>query len=235
MPGFQYSQVIARDFPQVVGGVIYATGLSNGPSSTALLAQYHQEQQATLERIGDTPLSERPSLAAWRAAFRQFNVDPTKYRNAAEALLRRLTKKGDIPSINMLVDIGNMVAIRYALPIAMIDIGALQDSITVHYSDGTESFIDLGSDEPVQPEAGEVIFTDAANTVYARRWCWRQSAHSAARSNTQDILITIEAQHEYGRQDVEAALIDIRDLLAQHTTATTQFAILDSQITQTPW
>ena len=39
-------------------------------------------------------------------------------RSAAEALLRRLTKQGSIPSINTLVDIGNLVSIRYALPVA---------------------------------------------------------------------------------------------------------------------
>ena len=74
-----------------------------------------------LARIGETPLSELPTLAAWRRAFRAFGVDPTAYRSAAEALLRRLTKQGSIPSINALVDIGNLVAIRYGLPVAMFD------------------------------------------------------------------------------------------------------------------
>ena len=36
--------------------------------------------------------------------MRGFGVDPTQHRTAAEALLRRLTKKGDIPSINMIKD-----------------------------------------------------------------------------------------------------------------------------------
>ncbi len=83
------------------------------------------EQQGTLRRIGDTPLSQIPSLVAWRAVFRSFGVDPTQYRSAAEALLRRLTKKGDIPSINLLVDLGNLVSIRYALPVAVFDTSSL--------------------------------------------------------------------------------------------------------------
>ena len=36
-----------------------------------------------LARIGDTPLSEIPSLAAWRRVFAAFGAQPTKYRNAA--------------------------------------------------------------------------------------------------------------------------------------------------------
>ena len=97
------------------------SGVSNGPSAPALVAAFEAEQAAALARLGDTPLSEVPSLAAWRRAFRAFGTDPTGYRSAAEALLRRLTKQGSIPSINTLVDIGNLVSIRYALPVAMFD------------------------------------------------------------------------------------------------------------------
>jgi DNA/RNA-binding domain of Phe-tRNA-synthetase-like protein len=63
-----------------------------------LEAAYRAEQQAVIARIGSRPLSEIESLAAWRSAFRAFGVEPTQYRSAAEALLRRLTKKGDIPA-----------------------------------------------------------------------------------------------------------------------------------------
>src|SRR5882724_4617354 len=99
---FQYHADIRARFPALTGGVILAQGLRNPPTTEALQAAYLAEQQAVLQRIGTTPLSELPSLAAWRAAFRAFGVDPTQYRCAAEALLRRLTKKGDIPSINTL-------------------------------------------------------------------------------------------------------------------------------------
>ena len=84
--------------------------MTNRPTPPELLALYQSEQKKVLAEIGDTPLSELKSLAAWRSAFRGFGVNPTKYRSAAEALLRRLTKKGDIPSINTLVDICNMSA-----------------------------------------------------------------------------------------------------------------------------
>ena len=119
---FRYDPEIIDRFPAIVGGVLHVEGVRNGPSSPALTEAFATEQQAVLERLGDTPLSEVPSLAAWRRAFRAFGVDPTAYRSAAEALLRRLTKQGSIPSINTLVDIGNLVSIRYGLPVAMFDL-----------------------------------------------------------------------------------------------------------------
>ncbi len=227
MARFQYHPDILATFPSLVGGVILATHTHSGPTPAALAGLYTQEQQAVARRIGATPLSEIPSLAAWRAAFRKFNVDPTQYRSAAEALLRRLTKKGDIPSINTLVDIGNLVSIRYALPVAVFDTRAIQGAITVHFADGTEPFIPLDQAEAEYPEPGEVIFSDAGKQVAARRWCWRQSDHSAARNGTTEAIITVEAHHAAARADVQAALNDLTALLATHTGAVCTSAMLD--------
>lgn len=217
MPTFQYHADIFARYPNLVGGVILAEGVTNGPTPDALREAYMAEQRATLDRIGETPLSELESLAAWRAAFRAFGVNPTKYRSAPEALLRRLTKKGDIPSINMLVDLNNLVSIRYALPIAALDIQEVQGAVTVRFADGSERFTPLGQSEVEHPEPGEVIFSDETGLVVARRWCWRQSDESAARADTTQAVITVEAQHPGGRGDVEAALDDLVGLLEEHT------------------
>ena len=227
---FRYAPEILERFPNVRGGVIWARGLRNGPTPPALLRAYRAEQQAALERIGDTPLGQLPSLAAWRRAFSAFGVPPTKYRNAAEALLRRLTKKGDIPSLNLLVDLGNLVSIRYGLPLAVFDRRAMQGVLSVRFARGDERFTDLGATEAVHPAAGEVIFVDEAGVVFARRWCWRQSAPSAARDDTTEALITVEAQHEAAEADVQRALDDLRALLAEHVPqATLSAALLSPQ------
>ena len=164
-------------------------------------------------RIGDTPLSELPTLAAWRRAFRAFGVDPTAYRSAAEALLRRLTKQGSVPSINGLVDIGNLVAIRYALPVAMFDQRTASGGTTVRFANGSERFTDLGSGDTESPDPGEVIFIDEAGLVSARRWCWRQSAESASGATTTDVLVTVEGHHDGADADVAAAVADLEELL----------------------
>ncbi len=214
---FEYAPGIVERFPSVVGGVIHAAGLTNGASPTELTEAFAAEQAAVLRRIGATPLSELPSLAAWRRAFRAFGVDPTGYRSAAEALLRRLTKQGSIPSINTLVDIGNLVSIRYGLPVAVFDLRDLVGGITVRFATGGERFTDLGSNAPEAPEPGEVIFTDDAGLVCARRWCWRQSAESASRPETTEILVTVEGHHDGAAGDVSRATADLEALLRANT------------------
>jgi DNA/RNA-binding domain of Phe-tRNA-synthetase-like protein len=230
MPRFAYDPQIAAQFPAIVGGAIHAVGLTNGASSDALVQAFRAEQAATLARVGSTPLSEVPSLAAWRRAFRGFGVDPTAYRSAAEALLRRLTKQGSIPSINTLVDIGNLVSIRYALPVAVFDQRSVTGGTTVRLATGEESFTDLGSGERESPESGEVIFIDEAGLVSARRWCWRQSAESASGPETTEILVTVEGHHEGAADDVSAALADLETLIRTHVPPT---AIVSGVVTAT--
>ncbi len=228
MSTFRYQADILARYPNVIGGVILAQGITNGPTPDNLRRAYQAEQEAAKERIGNTPLSQIPSLEAWRGAFRRFGVDPTQYRSAAEALLRRLTKKGDIPSINLLVDIGNMISIRYSLPVAVIDAQAVQGAITVHFADGSESSSMLGKSESDHPEPGEVIFSDEGGQIVARRWCWRQGEESAAQANTTAAIIAIEAHHVNGRRDIEAALTDLQELLHKYAGGTFQTYVLDA-------
>lgn len=230
MARFQYDAAIIERFPTVVGGVIHATSATNTATSASLNAAFRAEQDAAMRRIGDQPLSELPSLAAWRSVFRSLGVNPTKYRSAAEALLRRLTKQGELPSINSLVDLANLVSIRYALPVAVFDQRAVSGGTTVHFARGDEPWADLGASETQHPEAGEVIFSDEDGNVSARRWCWRQSRESAAGEGTTEILVTVEGHHATAAVDVELALRDLQSLLVEHANVLTiDQAMLDTQ------
>jgi DNA/RNA-binding domain of Phe-tRNA-synthetase-like protein len=226
---FQYHPDILERFPDLVGGVIFAQDIQNSPTPSELLTSYNNEQSAVLQRLSGAPLSDIASLAAWRRAFRAFGVKPTQYRSAAEALLRRLTKHGDIPSINTLVDLANLVSIRFALPVAVFDTRVLQLPVTVHFAEGDEPYIPLGKSETVFPEPGEVVFSDEARRVIARRWCWRQSDDSAARMDTTKAVITVEAHHPGAHADIEAAVQDLLTLLGEYTTGSLASTILNAE------
>ena len=137
MPGYDLTLVrvfaiipeILSSFPNICGGVILLAGFS-----LIGLLRLHcwrpiLRSNSTFVRTARRSTSQRNPLACCLAiGFRQFGVDPTKYRCAAEALLRRLTKKGDIPSINTLVDLCNLISIRFALPVAAFDARSLSRS-----------------------------------------------------------------------------------------------------------
>lgn len=216
---FQYAPDILEPFPGIVGGILHPTSVANGETPPTLAEAFASEQRATKARIGEMPLSEIPALAAWRRVFRGFGVDPTQYRSAAEALLRRLTKQGELPSIGTLVDLANLVSIRHALPVAVFDLQGIRGGLTVRFAKGDEAWADLGASATERPAPGEVVFVDAADVVAARRWCWRQSAGSAASAATTDVLVTVEGHHDGAMDDVPRALDELEQLIRTHAAA----------------
>ncbi len=233
---FAYAPDVAAAFPTIRGGAVAARGITNGPAPAGLAAAFAAEQAAVRERLAGVPLSSLPSLEAWRRVFRAFGTDPTKYRSAAESLLRRLTKKGDVPAINALVDLANLISIRHALPVAVFDLAGIAGHLTVRFATGEEPFADLGSDEDSHPAAGEVVFVDGAGVVAARRWCWRQSRQSAAGPATTGVLITVEGHHDGAAGDVEAAVMDLTGLVREHAGgAEIAAALLDPSSPATGW
>ena len=218
---FAYADAVTERFPTIRAGVVHASGLANGPSpAAALLDDYRAEQRAARARLKATAIADLPSIAAWRRAFSRFGVKPTQHRNAAEALLRRLAKHGDIPSVNTLVDIGNLVSIRHAMPVAAFDLAGIDGSITVRFATGDERFTDLGSSDGVFPDPGEVIFVDDDDVVSARRWCWRQSAQSATGQATAfaqalDNMLLISAATVAAAAALALLLVRARDFVAE--------------------
>ena len=213
---FAYADEVVARYPTIRAGVVHAIGLTNGPSPPPLLEEYGAEQGAASQRLEATAIADYPSIRAWRSAFSQFGAKPTQYRSAPEALLRRLAKHGEIPSINTLVDIGNFLSIRYAMPVAVFDRAHVTGSITVRFAVGDEAFSDLGSSSAVRPEPGEVVFVDEEGVVCARRWCWRQSAQSATGPSTTEALVVIEGLHDTADNDIRGALTDLTKLLVSY-------------------
>ena len=71
MTSFEYHSDLLTRYPDVVGGVLLARDLRNGPTPEGLLTTYMAEQKATIARIGSTPLIDIDALAGWRRAFRK--------------------------------------------------------------------------------------------------------------------------------------------------------------------
>lgn len=218
--GFGYSAELLDRFPQVHGEVLLVTGFQNRAPLPALHDAYLATQAEVGASLETTPAAERPSIKAWRSVFSQLGVKPTQHRNAAEALLRRLARHGDIPSINPAVDMGNTISIGHALPVAIFDVARLSGGLTVGFANGDESFTGIGAAEPEQPQAGEVVFIDDGGHIAARRWCWKQSGNSATNVDTTVLLVVIEAVHDRADEAVKAAADDFLGLVSDHQPGT---------------
>lgn len=209
---FRHSDEIWRDFPALVPGVMFASGIT-GDVSVADRAERFLD--IARSRLAEMSEAEMPQIQAWRRAFSTMGLKPTQYRCASESLLRRFRKEGTIPRLHPLVDVCNAVSLAFAIPVAVFDVSAITGDLEVRYAAGGEDYVTF-SGEVEHPPAGEVIFADAAGQAHARRWTNRQSGLSAVRDQTAAALIVAEALHHSAMADIS----ELTSAIAGEVTAT---------------
>jgi len=221
---FWHSAAIWSDYPQLVPGLILVEGVVGGTQLGEQLEPLYARARA---RLAETSEGELAEVQAWRRAFSQMGFKPTQYRSAAEALLRRFRKDGALPTLHPLVDVCNAVSVAFALPVAVLDLDQVDSFLEVRYADGDETYLSF-SDEIEHPEPREVIFSDAARHVHARRWTFRQSKRSTVSETTTRALVVSEGLHAGAVHDIPALLetLDHELRVAGYTTA--QRAILSA-------
>lgn len=199
---FAHAPAIWQTFPELVAGAIHVVGVHDRAPVQAALAPYLEIARSRLQA---GPESELPAIQAWRRAFARMGLKPTQYRCAAEALLRRLRKEGNLPPLHPLVDLCNAASAASAIPVAVFDLAHVAGALLVRHAQGDEDYLAF-SGEHERPDAGEVIFADEQGQVHARRWCNRQSALSAIRPETAEVLIVLEAMHDGAAHEIAELL-----------------------------
>ncbi|HSE03743.1 MAG TPA: phenylalanine--tRNA ligase beta subunit-related protein [Methylomirabilota bacterium] len=200
---FGHSAALWQQFPQLVPGVLVVSGVHPEVDVSARLEPWHARAR---ERLARAPESELAEVSAWRRAYAQMGLKPTQYRSAAEALLRRFRREGDLPRLHPLVDLCNAISLAFALPVAVLDLAGVDRHLEVRHAAGGEEHVGFNG-EIEHAEPGEVIFADAASHAHARRWTFRQSRRSTVTADTHDVLIVAEGLHPTAGADVPA-LID---------------------------
>jgi DNA/RNA-binding domain of Phe-tRNA-synthetase-like protein len=204
---FRHSDEIWGEFPQLVPGVVALEGLRPPGDVEPRLEPLYLRASS---RLSEGPESEMPEITAWRRAFAQMGLKPTKYRSAAEALLRRFRLEKTVPRVHPLIDLCNAVSLAFAIPVAVFDVDRVDEFLELHHATGTESYLAF-SGEMETPVEGEVIFADAAGRAHARRWTFRQSRESIVTDATVRALVVAEGLHETASRDVPALLDSLMD------------------------
>lgn len=195
-------EVFAR-FPDYVRGVVVAHEVRNGPSPAPLVEMLRAAEASLRERLDLDTLTQHPRVASWREAFRALGVKPNEFRSSFEAMARRVLRDQELPSINALVDIGNIVSLRHLVPVGGHAIDVLTRDIALRPATGNEAFVPFGSDQAEHPAPGEVVFVEG-DTVLTRRWTWRQANHTLTLPTSTAVEINVDGLPPVPRPEVEA-------------------------------
>jgi len=211
---YSVSPEIFRMFPGYVRGVVIAHQVHNGASPNELIQMLRQAEQSIRGRLSIETIAAEPHINAWREAYRKFGAKPSEFRSSIEAMARRALRNEPLPSINALVDIGNVLSLLHLIPAGGHAIDHLGGDIALRLANGSEEFVPFGGAEMEHPLPGEVIFAEGS-TVLTRRWTWRQANHTLTLPETTAIEFNVDGLPPTTPAEVEATCAEVAELV-QH-------------------
>ena len=228
MTDIQYSiaEEIYNRFPEFIRGVVIAKNVVNRASPPELVMLLRDAENALKKQLNAETLIADPRIASWREAFRSLGIKPSEYRPSIEAMARRVINGNELPSINALVDIGNIISLRRLLPVGGHSLNGVKQEIALRAATGEEVFIPFGSDQAEHPEKGEFIFTEGS-TVLTRRWVWRQSNHTLTELSTTHIEFNLDGLPPVGMKEILEAGEETSDLIRQFCGGDLSFQVLE--------
>ncbi|HEY0702658.1 MAG TPA: phenylalanine--tRNA ligase beta subunit-related protein [Candidatus Acidoferrales bacterium] len=132
------------NLPGVKLGVVEAEGVqvrTDDAELTKLLDEVcaRKQKEFTVET-----LAEAEPVRAVRSLFRGWGMDPSKYRPASEALLRRVVQGKGLYRVSNVVDAGNLTSIETGWPLGCYDRAQIQEPIVLRHGVAGESYEGIG-------------------------------------------------------------------------------------------
>lgn len=135
----------------------------------------------TLENLKDNPV-----VRAYRDFYWSIGIDPTKQRPASEALVRRILSGSGLPSINNVVDAGNLASAETLIPIGLYDLDKLVGKLLLRFARPGERFIDVtGKVKRLDPSS--IVLADEQGLVHV--FPHRDSTRTMITWETKRVLI----------------------------------------------
>jgi len=118
--------------------------------------------RAARARLTAETLAAHPPIAALRKLFRTAGCDPTRYRISSEALLRRVLKGEELPTLHPLVDLNNCLSVELAVPCCVMREETFTPPLVLRAGRSGESYESLRG--PLNLE-GKPLLADAAGPL----------------------------------------------------------------------
>lgn len=130
--------------PSFVGACVEAD-VENSEYSEELWRLIDEQGETFRNTLTTESLKDISAIAATRRVYKACGKDPSRYRPAAEALIRRILQGKQLYQINTLVDLVNLASIRYGYSIGGFDADKFEgDTLTLGVGRAGEPYEGIG-------------------------------------------------------------------------------------------
>ncbi len=135
---------IGIELPGVKLGVLEADDLHVVPVDIALAKFMDEVCDRTRREFTLESLAEAQETRLVRAMFREWDMDPSKYRPSSEALLRRVVQGKSLYRVSNVVDICNVGSIEVGWPFGCYDRSQITAPIIFRHGAADETYEGIG-------------------------------------------------------------------------------------------
>jgi DNA/RNA-binding domain of Phe-tRNA-synthetase-like protein len=195
-----------------VRGVYFAIeGVENSGGMEQFEPLFKSGCERVLNEVSRESLKADPVLVGFRDLHSAVGRSNSKNIASPENLLRLLEKRRELPRINLLVDIYNLVSIQTRLAIGAHDLAAVTGNIQLRMTDGTETFLPLGQTETQKVDADEYCYVDDGNDVICRMET-RQVEKTKVTADTKNVFYIVQGNLNTPEQDILNGARNLIDL-----------------------
>lgn len=180
----------------------------------ALTQEFLELQAIVAKAFNLDVLPTMPRVAAVRSMYKKLNFDPSRYRPASEALVRRVLQKKSVYFVNSAVDVNNYCSIKFLLPFGIYDLDQIQGDIVYCLAEAG-NYINIAGLETSTD--GKPFLTDAEGpfgnpTSDARR--------TAVTLSTRNLLSVVYADEEVNEAELDEILDFTSSMLVHYNGGT---------------
>jgi DNA/RNA-binding domain of Phe-tRNA-synthetase-like protein len=120
---------IMESCPDCHLGYLVIRGVSITGSSAALSQEFFKLQDEVAKVYKINSLAKLPRIMAIRNMYKKLEFDPSRYRPASEALVRRVLQHKGVYYVNSAVDASNYCSLKYLIPFGLYDLDNIEGDI----------------------------------------------------------------------------------------------------------
>lgn len=110
-------------------GYIVVGGAAVRGTPPALTRELNALQEQLAKAYNLQVLPSNPRIISVRSMYKKLDFDPSRYRPASEALVRRVLQGKGLYYVNSAVDVNNFCSMKYLLPFGLYDFDKIDGSI----------------------------------------------------------------------------------------------------------
>lgn len=209
--------------------VVLVRDVDNAEADPALEALLREAEAAARLDPELENHKEYPRIASWRGVFERMGLNPNKFPPSIANLVKRTRSGKDLPFVNRLVAIFNIISLKYRIPCGGDDLEGVTGDVMLMPAKGDETYEPLGNPEAVErPNTGEIILVDTGRkTVFCRGWCWKNGDPSKITRESRKVAINLDAQPPVDLETLGKAAEELAALVKAHCGGTAELHLLE--------